>query len=103
MRLYTFFTIAFANEAYDAVTLFHRIDSNNDRQLTADEVAQWIERTVALDQKLKTGQILKAYDDNGNGRVDRHEMQLRGCSHQAYLVCEFLGLNSHKYSFTRYS
>ena len=80
MRLLTFFTLALANETYDAVTLFHQIDRNYDQQLTVNEVAQWIERTVALDRKLKTDQIFKAYDDNENGRVDRHEMQFRGCS-----------------------
>ena len=80
MRLLTLLTLAVANETYDAVTLFHQIDRNYDQQLTVNEVAQWIERTVALDRKLKTDQIFKAYDDNENGRVDRHEMQFRGCS-----------------------
>ena len=69
-----FANFVFTNETRKAVELFYQIDQNQDLELTVDEVATWIERTVALDRKIKTGQILKAYDDNQNGRVDKHEL-----------------------------
>ena len=75
-RLINLFFIDFAlsNDTRKAVELFYQIDKNQNLELTVDEVAKWIERTVALDRKIKSGQILKAYDNNRNGRVDKHEL-----------------------------
>ena len=66
---------AACNETRKAVELFYSVDTNRDLQLSVDEVSSWIEKTSALDRKIRTAEILKAYDDNENGRVDLHELK----------------------------
>ena len=70
-----FLKFAACKETRKAIELFYSVDTNRDLQLSVDEVSKWIEKTSALDRKIRTNEILRAYDDNQNGRVDLHELK----------------------------
>ena len=70
-----FLKLVACDETRKAVELFYSVDANRDLQLSVDEVSKWIEKTSALGRKIQTNEILKAYDDNENGRVDLHELK----------------------------
>lgn len=87
LLLQSVFGVELINKARD---LFRRVDTDGDRELSAPELAHWLEKSAAHERKLISLDILRQYDLNSNGFVELSEMKQSVESQGAEILTKYI-------------